>query len=65
MKFRYLGGKETMVAFGYDFSHGAEPDVTDEHAIAKLSGNSHFAAVGEGEEEAEAPKRRGRKTKAE
>jgi hypothetical protein len=49
MKFRYLGDKTDMVVFGCDFSNGNEPDVTDPHAIGKLSGNSHFEVVaGEG-----------------
>lgn len=45
MKFRYLGKKETMIAFGHDFSGGAVCDVTDANAIKRLTGNSHFAAV--------------------
>lgn len=45
MKFRYLGKNEGMIAFGYDFSGGATPDVTDEMAVRKLSGNSHFEVV--------------------
>lgn len=45
MKFRYLGKNEGMTAFGHDFSGGATPDVTDEVAVRKLSGNSHFEVV--------------------
>ena len=47
MKFKYLGTNPYMVAFGYDFSGGATPDVTDERAIKKLSGNREFSAVGD------------------
>lgn len=60
MKFRYLGDKKDMQAFGYDFSNGATPDVTDEFAIMKLSGNNHFE-VAESFEEVKEPARRGRK----
>lgn len=49
MRFRYLGDKDDMTAFGYDFRDGTTPDVTDAHAIAKLSGNNHFEAVEEEE----------------
>lgn len=45
MKFRYLGEKQVMTAFGYDFSHGNIPDITDGHVISKLLSNSHFEAV--------------------
>jgi hypothetical protein len=45
MKFRYVGDKADMRVFGYDFSDGQTPDVTDEHAIKKLSGNSHFEEI--------------------
>ena len=47
MKFKYLGTNPYMIAFGHDFSGGATPDVTDERAIKKLSGNREFAAVGD------------------
>ena len=47
MKFRYLGKNESMSAFGHDFSGDATPDVTDETAIKKLAGNSHFEAIRE------------------
>jgi len=50
MKFRYLGDSKAMKIFGYDFSKGATPDVTDENAIKRLSGNNHFEAVDEGQE---------------
>lgn len=42
MKFRYVGDKEEMKAFGFDFSGGAEVEVEDERVIRKLLGNSHF-----------------------
>ena len=45
MRFRYLGNKDEMTAFGYDFSGGNTPDVADPHAIKKLRGNSHFECV--------------------
>ncbi len=45
MKFRYVGERTNMKAFGYDFSGGATPDVSDETIIRKLSGNSHFEMV--------------------
>ena len=45
MRFRYLGDKDDMTAFGYDFSGGSQPDVTDPQAIKKLSGNRFFEAV--------------------
>lgn len=50
MKFRYLGNSEEMVAYGYDFRNGNEPDVTDENAIKRLSGNRFFEALPEEEE---------------
>lgn len=45
MKFKFLGDTKNMKLFGYDFSNGATPDVTDEKAIAKLLGNAEFEAV--------------------
>jgi hypothetical protein len=45
MKFKFIGDSENMIAFGYDFTNGNEPDVTDSHAIGKLSGNSFFEQV--------------------
>jgi hypothetical protein len=47
MRFRYLGDKDDMTAFGYSFAGGNEPEVTDPHAIRKLSGNRFFEAVEE------------------
>lgn len=51
MKFKFLGDTKNMKVFGYDFSDGATPDVTDEKAIAKLLGNAEFKAI----EDAPAP----------
>jgi hypothetical protein len=45
MKFRYIGDKENMKVFGYDFSGGQTPDVTDENAIKRLQGNHFFEVV--------------------
>jgi hypothetical protein len=45
MRFRYIGDSKEMVAFGYDFRNGGTPEVTDPHAIGKLSGNRFFEAV--------------------
>ena len=45
MKFKFLGDTKNMKVFGYDFSNGATPDVTDEKAIAKLLGNAEFEVV--------------------
>ena len=48
MKFKFLGDTKNMKVFGYDFSNGNTPDVTDEKVIAKLQGNKEFEAVEEG-----------------
>jgi hypothetical protein len=45
VKFKYLGIKKNMKLFGYDFTEGNIPDVTDELAVRKLSGNRYFEAV--------------------
>jgi len=47
MKFRYLGDHEVMQVYGYDFSGGATPDVTDARAVAKFTGNREFELVEE------------------
>lgn len=47
MKFKFLGDCKEMVAFGYDFTEGKTPDVTDEKAIHKLSNNAEFEALPE------------------
>lgn len=48
MKFKFIGDCKKMTTFGYDFSDGATPDVTDEKVIAKLLGNAEFEAIEEG-----------------
>lgn len=45
MKFAYVGDKIIMQAFGYDFSGGKTPDVTDANAIKRLLTNPHFECV--------------------
>ena len=46
MKFKYNGDKKDMKGvFGLDFSKGKVVEVTDSHAIEKLSNNSHFDVV--------------------
>lgn len=44
MKFRYVGDEYTEW-FGLKWMTGTEHDVTDEHAIRKLSGSALFAKV--------------------
>jgi hypothetical protein len=55
MKFRYIGSNENMTAFGYDFRDGNEPEVTDDNAIKRLSGNRYFEAVASEVEQDKAP----------
>jgi hypothetical protein len=75
MRFRYIGSNENMTAFGYDFQDGNAPEVTDDNAIKRLSGNRFFKAVAPAEAKeatpsvadaiAESPKKKpGRKPKA-
>jgi hypothetical protein len=46
VKFRYIGkNKDMNGVFGYDFSGGVDVEVTNEHAIGKLTNNSHFEIV--------------------
>jgi hypothetical protein len=45
MKFRYVG-EEYSEWFGFKWMTGTEHDVTDEHAIKKLSGSVLFERVG-------------------
>ena len=54
MRFRYIG-EEPATFMGFQWIKGVEHDVTDEHAIKKLSGSCLFEKVGE------TPKRPGRK----
>lgn len=44
MKFKYVG-EEYTEWFGFKWMQGTEHDVTDEHAIKKLSGSALFEAV--------------------
>lgn len=53
MKFRYIGDSDKMQVFGYDFRDGATPEVTNPHALQKLSGNQFFEALPEEDEETE------------
>lgn len=68
MRFMYLGEGSTTV-FGHTFKAGEAVDVTDEHAIRKLTHNQFFASDEAPASEApasdatKAPKRRGRPPK--
>jgi hypothetical protein len=53
MRFRYIGSNENMTAFGYDFRDGFTPEVTDDNAIKRLSGNRYFEALSEPSEPSE------------
>ncbi len=58
MLIKYIGDKSEMKnVYGYDFSWRAVVDIpeSDTLAIRKLSNNSHFEVVGEGEATAEPP----------
>lgn len=44
MKFKYIGDEYTEW-FGFKWMQGTEHDVTDEHAIKKLSGSALFEAL--------------------
>ncbi len=46
MKFRYIGAEPTEW-FGHQWIKGVEHDITDEHAIRKLTGSVLFETVGE------------------
>lgn len=54
MKFRYVG-EEYTEWFGFKWMTGTEHDVTDEHAIKKLSGSVLFERAGDKAE----PKKKG------
>lgn len=60
MKFRYVGDEFTEW-FGFKWMTGTEHDVTDEHAIRKLSGSVLFERLGGDEAE---PKKKGGRQKA-
>lgn len=66
MQFAFIGDEPENVAFGLRFPRGVAVDVTDEHAVRKLTNNRFFAAVFDGVEVLEPvePKRRGRPPKA-
>lgn len=61
MKYRYVGDEYTEW-FGFKWMTGTEHDVTDEHAVKKLSNSVLFERVGG--EAAEPKKRGGGKPKA-
>lgn len=65
MQFRFIGdprhngdGPDPMRVFGYVFPKGEPVEVSDPHAIRKLSANNHFEALYPAPVER---KRRGRK----
>jgi hypothetical protein len=62
MRFMYLGDG-TVEMFGHTFRAGEPVDVTDDHAIRKLSHNQFFTSDEAPADVAEAPKRRGRPPK--
>lgn len=67
MKFTFIGEEQENVAFGLRFPRGVGVEVTDAHAVRKLTNNRFFAAVFDGVEvlePVEEPKRRGRPPKA-
>ena len=66
MLFTYIGEEPETTAFGLRFPHGVSVEVTDPHAVRKLTNNCFFAAVVDGVEVLEPvePKRRGRPPKA-
>jgi hypothetical protein len=65
--FTFIGDELETVAFGLRFPRGEAVEVTDAHAVKKLTNNQYFAQVFQGVEvlEAEPPKKRGRPRKAE
>ena len=66
MHFTYIGEESETTAFGLRFPHGVGVEVTDAHAVRKLTNNPYFASVVDGVEVLEPvePKRRGRPPKA-
>lgn len=63
MKFRFIG-QEPSGFFGFDWYPGTVHDVTDPHAIGKLSNSVLFEKVeGQGNEPGE-PKRKGGRPRA-
>lgn len=64
-QFAYIGARDETTVFGLSFPRGVAVEVSDSHAIAKLSNNANFSAVVDGVEVMQAePKRRGRPPKA-
>lgn len=65
-KFTFIGEEQETTAFGLRFPRGVGVEVTDAHAVRKLTNNQYFAAVFDGVEVLEPvePKRRGRPPKA-
>lgn len=57
-------GEEGTEAFGLSFPFNVPVEVTDAHAIKKLSNNRFFTEVVDGVEIIDAPVRRGRPPKA-
>lgn len=67
MQFAFIGDEPENVAFGLRFPRGVAVEVTDAHAVRKLTNNRFFAAVFDGVEVLEPvvpEKRRGRPPKA-
>ncbi len=65
-QFAYIGEEGVTEVFGLSFPRNVPVEVTDAHAVRKLSSNGQFAAVHEGVQvlDADPPKRRGRPPKA-
>lgn len=64
--FTYIGEGEGTEVFGLSFPRNVPVEVTEEHAIRKLSNHPQFVLVVDGVEVMEPePKRRGRPRKAE
>ena len=67
-KFAFIGDEQESRGFGLVFPRGVAVEVTDSHAIRKLTNNQFFSQVFDGVEVLDAiepaPKRRGRPPKA-
>lgn len=66
MQFAFIGEEQETTAFGLRFPRGVGVEVTDPHAVRKLTNSRFFASVVDGVEVLEPvePKRRGRPPKA-